>query len=241
MLRLSLKIIAFVVCLLFVLSSHAQACMGPGQEFTLFFNASDRALFIDRLGQKPSEVKGLVEIPPDADLIAEVTLIGKDEASFRLPTAAKIERIIKTTDSRVREGEEIPIKFPFTSCGPNHIDGDKGTILAKVGTDIEDNLVLCMYSRRFGDGHVKWPGYSDCLPSEMETAKQTKLAAEKGDVKAQISLGSMYEKGKNVRQNNAEAMKWFRLAAESGNAEAQYALGAKYHRDKNATEAMKWY
>ena len=240
MIRLSHILSVLVFCCLLT-SLQAQACMGPDQEFTLFFNASDRALFIDRLGQKPSEVKGLVEIPPDADLIAEVTLVSSNSKQLRDPTIAKIEKIIKTSDSRVREGDEIPIKYGVTSCGPNHINGDKGTILAKVGIDIEDNLVLCMYSRRFGDGRVEWPGYSDCLPSEMETARQTKLAAEKGDVKAQTSLGSMYEKGKNVRQNNAEAMKWFRLAAESGDAEAQYALGAKYRRDQNATEAVKWY
>jgi TPR repeat protein len=243
MIRLShiFIVFAFVLCFLFA-SPQAQACSGAGMEDTLFFNASDQPLFVDRLGQKPSDATGLVEFPPDADLIAEVTLISKNTASVRVPpTVAKIEIIIKTTDSRVREGEEIPIKFPFTSCGPNHINGDKGTILAKVGTDIEDNLVLCMYSRRFNDGRIEWPGYSDCLTSEMETAKQTKLAAEKGDVKAQISLASLYEKGKNVRQDNAEAIKWFRLAAESGDAEAQYALGAKYRRDQNATEAVKWY
>ncbi|UQZ88237.1 hypothetical protein C4J81_03025 [Deltaproteobacteria bacterium Smac51] len=232
--------IAFVLCFLFG-SRQAQACMGVGLEFTLFFNADDQPLFVDNLRQKPSEAKGLVEFPPDADLVAEVTLIGENTASLRLPVAAKIKRIIKTTDSRVREGEKIPIKFAFTSCGPNHVNGDKGTILAKVGTDIEDNLVLCMYSRRFSDGRIEWPDYSDCLPDEMEAAKQTKLAAEKGDVRAQIALGSLYEKGTNARQDNAEAIKWFLRAAASGDADAQYALGAKYRRDQNATEALKWY
>jgi TPR repeat protein len=242
MIQLPLKLATFAFCILLVVSPHAQACMGPSQEYTLFFNVGDQPLFIDRL-QKPSDAKaeGLVEFPPDADLIAEVTLVGENTASFRLPTAAKIERIIQTNDSRVREGEEISIKFPFTSCGPNHINGDKGTILAKVGADIDDKPMLCMYSRRFGDGRIEWPGYSDCLPGAAETAKQIKLAAEKGDVKAQIALGSLYEKGQNARQDNAEALKWFRLAAESGDAEAQYALGAKYRRDKNAEEAAKWY
>jgi FOG: TPR repeat, SEL1 subfamily len=245
MLRMSHTLIVFAFVLF--ASPQAQACMGPSMEDTLFFNANDQPLFIDRLGQEPLEAKGLVEFPPDADLIAEVTLInkdtamGKNNASFRLPTAAKIEKIITTTDSRVRQGDELPIKFSFSSCGPNHINGDKGTILAKVGTDIEDKLVLCMYSRRFGDGRVEWPDYSDCSPLEIETAKQTKLAAEKGDMKAQIALGSLYEKGKNARQDNVEAMKWFRLAAESEDAEAQYALGSKYRRDQNATEAVKWY
>ena len=38
----------------------------------------------------------------------------------------------------------------------------------------------------------------------------------------------MYEKGRGVRQDYAEAVKWFRSAAESGHASAQYNLAFMY-------------
>lgn len=237
--------IAFVLCILFV-SPQAHACMGPGAESTLFFNASAQPLIFEDLGQAPSTAEGMAELPPDADVIAEVVLTGNNSARDRMPTAANIVRVIKTSDARVRQGEEITIKFGYTSCGPNHRSGNKGTIAAKIGTDIEDQLVLCLYSRRFSDGHINSPTgaflpVSECNPGELKVAKRIKRAAEKGDVKAQTALGSMYEKGENVRPDNEKAMKWFHLAAASGDADAQYEIGKKYKRDKNNKEAMKWF
>jgi TPR repeat protein len=221
------------------------ACRGVQLEFTLFFNANAQALFLERLGQKPSDAEGLVELPPDVDVIAEVILTGANSAQYKIPKAAKIVRLIKTSDPRVRQGEEIPIKFVFTSCGPNHRSGSQGTIAAKVGTDIEGHLVLCLFSRRFNDGHLDSPSnseyISECNPSAIKEARRIKQAAEGGDVKAQIALGLRYEEGKSVRPNNAEALKWLHLAAKSENVEAIYQLGAKYRRDKNDKEALKWF
>ena len=43
---------------------------------------------------------------------------------------------------------------------------------------------------------------------------------------AQDSLGWMYDTGRGVPQDDAEAVRWFRLAAEQGNAWAQKRLDA---------------
>ena len=51
--------------------------------------------------------------------------------------------------------------------------------------------------------------------------RETLQAAERGDAHAQALLGEMYEKGRGVRQDYAEAVKWFRQAAEQGHAVAQ--------------------
>lgn len=40
----------------------------------------------------------------------------------------------------------------------------------------------------------------------------------------------MYDKGRGVPQDYAEAAKWFRLAAKQGNAQAQNNLGAMYDK-----------
>ena len=52
--------------------------------------------------------------------------------------------------------------------------------------------------------------------------------AEKGDARAQLSLGGMYYNGQGVQQDYAEAAKWTRKAAEQGYAPAQADLGVLY-------------
>ncbi len=59
------------------------------------------------------------------------------------------------------------------------------------------------------------------------------------------SSGVMYQNGKGVTQNDAEALKWYRLAADQGNAFAQGNLGWMYHNgdgvSQDYAEASKLY
>ncbi len=48
--------------------------------------------------------------------------------------------------------------------------------------------------------------------------------AEQGDADAQYFVGAMYENGRGVRQNYAEAAKWYRRAARQSHAEAKRRL-----------------
>ncbi len=45
---------------------------------------------------------------------------------------------------------------------------------------------------------------------------------------AQYNLGVMYDNGRGVLQDYAEAIRWYRLAADQGAATAQYNLGVMY-------------
>ena len=69
------------------------------------------------------------------------------------------------------------------------------------------------------------------------------LAAQR-NVRAQFSIGAMYDSGHGVTQDYQEALKWYRLAADQGNALAQYNIGASlYHAEgvtQNYQEALKW-
>lgn len=71
------------------------------------------------------------------------------------------------------------------------------------------------------------------------------LYAEAGLGKAQHTLGFMYDRGRGVPQNYAEAVKWYRLAAEQGYAAAQFSLGIMYQKGhgvpQDYAEAVKWY
>ena len=72
-----------------------------------------------------------------------------------------------------------------------------------------------------------------------------KSSAEKGDARAQNSLGICYGNGQGVAKDEVEAAKWFRKAAEQNCASAQCSLGWCYHNGqgvaKDEAEAVKWY
>ena len=55
--------------------------------------------------------------------------------------------------------------------------------------------------------------------------KWYRLAAEQGLAMAQYSLGLMYNNGRGVLKDEAEAVRWYRLAAEQGDAAASSTSG----------------
>jgi TPR repeat protein len=69
--------------------------------------------------------------------------------------------------------------------------------------------------------------------------------AQEGNRGAQYNLGMMYNEGRGVPRNSAEALKWFQRAADQGDREAQRDLAYLYkHGDgipRNNVEAFKWY
>lgn len=72
-----------------------------------------------------------------------------------------------------------------------------------------------------------------------------RLRAEKGDVKAQVELGSIYYNGRGVLEDAAEARKWYGMAAEQGDTGAQTWLGSIYSSGrggpKDGAAAVKWF
>ena len=69
--------------------------------------------------------------------------------------------------------------------------------------------------------------------------------AEKGQVEAQLEVGTMYLEGREVQQSYPEALKWFHKAADSGNAAAQFNLGVMYTKGlgvpRDYDQAVKWF
>ena len=60
-----------------------------------------------------------------------------------------------------------------------------------------------------------------------------------------IYLGLLYDNGKGVPQDHAEAVKWYRKAAEQGDADAQCQLGLMYATDmvclRTTQKQLKWF
>ena len=93
------------------------------------------------------------------------------------------------------------------------------------------------------DYHRGYRAYSE---GDYETAlNEWHPLAEQGNASAQTNLGIMYQHGRGVEQNEAEAVRWYLPAAEQGNALAQTNLGIMYERgrgvEQNDAEAFRWY
>ena len=71
-----------------------------------------------------------------------------------------------------------------------------------------------------------------------------RLGAEQGNPFAQKALGVLYNAGRGVEKDEAEAVRWFRAAAEQDFAEAKFNLGMSYARGegvaRNSSEAYFW-
>ena len=57
-----------------------------------------------------------------------------------------------------------------------------------------------------------------------EAERLYRLAAEEGDVAAQVNLGNMYAYGDGVPKNLNEAVKWYRRAADQGDSAGRQLL-----------------
>jgi len=79
----------------------------------------------------------------------------------------------------------------------------------------------------------------------MKSFEEIKELSEKGDKKAQYSLGMCYKEGQHVTQSISKALEWFRKSAEQGFAMAQLELGLCYYEgngvEQSYKEAVKWY
>ena len=85
-----------------------------------------------------------------------------------------------------------------------------------------------------------------CKQSSTDTPEIAALSvkANAGDADAQHNLGSAYDLGQGVPQDNAQAAAWFRKAAEQGHADAQHILGGLYYIGEGVpedyVESHKW-
>ena len=78
----------------------------------------------------------------------------------------------------------------------------------------------------------------------IEVIRLAQIAAENGDVNAQVNLGVLYYGGDYVRQDFAKALRYSQKAAEQGNAIAQTNMAMMYSGGKGVTQnhaqAFKW-
>ena len=79
-------------------------------------------------------------------------------------------------------------------------------------------------------------GKHDLGDDAAQDYAQYQLAAQQGHAAAQYALGLMYDRGKGVKQSDAEAVRWYQLSAQQGYAEAQTNLGAMYAAGRGVSQ-----
>ena len=93
-----------------------------------------------------------------------------------------------------------------------------------------------------GDFGDVWDLFCGSPTVSREAKKRLNI---QGDADAQFNLGRMYDTGRGVLQDDAEAVRWYRLAAEQGDVDAQFNLGAMYGTGRGVlqddAEAARWY
>ena len=104
-------------------------------------------------------------------------------------------------------------------------------------------LCVCWLSYTSAEGTER--DLSQGQTQTQDAVEAIRLAAELGVAEAQFNLGNMYDLGRGVPQDDAEAVRWYRLAAEQGGTGAQYNVGIMYQDGRGVpqdeTEAVRWY
>lgn len=81
-----------------------------------------------------------------------------------------------------------------------------------------------------------------CYSHDFNT---TLKLAQQGDTSAQRTIGDMYKKGVDIKQDYTQAFYWYSKAAEAGNLRAQNSLGVLYATGrgiaKNHSQAQYWF
>ena len=99
--------------------------------------------------------------------------------------------------------------------------------------------------RRSAEQNHPWACHELMTLLSAGPVKWCQEIAEQGNVYAQCQLGTMYEDGRGVSQDYAEAVEWYRKSAEQGYVSAQYFLGEMYHYGKGVSrdyaKAVEWY
>ena len=131
--NINVLIASLLTIFLLSIAAPAQACLGPSEEFTIFFETL------------PADLKN--------ETVAKVKI---EKISKGLATA-KIIRLITTKNDVVKVGDRIILKYPISSCTREAVYGDVGTIVIKgfVNSDDEKNLVAHLYQRRYRDNFLQ--------------------------------------------------------------------------------------
>lgn len=130
---------------------------------------------------------------------------------------------------------------------------NNGSYLVPIGRETAGNHSAMLDAAEGGDPEAQYQLGLNTLQQHWEHGSQALIgdavawirrAAEQNHIRAQLVLGTLYEKGRGVIQDDHEAIEWYRRAANQGDAIAMSQLGQmiRFGRGtaKNPVEAYAW-
>ena len=122
-----------------------------------------------------------------------------------------------------------------------NVYNSRGLVSERIYYDRDNVVVRRVHAEYDSEGRKLSEKWDDLFGEKLATEAKAKA----GDPNAQLALGVIYENGKGVKQNYAEAVYWYRKSAEQGNIIAQDNLGVMYENGRGVgqdyVEALKWY
>jgi TPR repeat protein len=94
-------------------------------------------------------------------------------------------------------------------------------------------------------GNIYFRGGEGVAQDYPEALKWYLMAAEQGNVSAQVVAGAMYARGNGTKQDHVEANRWFLRAGNKGDAVAQFNMGMAYDNGLGVktdhAQAFNWF
>jgi hypothetical protein len=115
----------------------AQACLGPAEESTIFF---------DKI---PADLKY------DIAATVKIDRLDRDRQKSYLATATVL--VTKVVRGKLRVGERLRLQYLVSSCGPNDGVGSSGLVIANRQSVRRQHQTLSPYTRRFRDNRIEPP------------------------------------------------------------------------------------
>ena len=102
-----------------------------------------------------------------------------------------------------------------------------------------------MFANNEAFAELSSPNLQPTVNKGLTDLLNLRKAAESGDSNSQFNLGYLYEVGRGLPQDDAEAAKWYRKAANNGFVPTQWNLGAAYLQKRgvpqNSVDAYMWF
>jgi eukaryotic-like serine/threonine-protein kinase len=188
------------------------------------------------------------EHPDLAQSLNRLAMVFRKEG--KLPQSEATRREALAMQRKLLGGENAEVAQTLSNLG--QVLADQNKLPDAEGVDRE-----CLGLRRklFGQGDINVAYSLDYLggvlerEGQLEEARKLYLEAANGAPSAaaalaQFSLGQLYQNGKGVPTNLAEAVNWFRKSADAGNRGAQCILGQLYLQGagvpQDDAEGAKW-
>ena len=172
------------------------------------------------------------------DIMKYVALIGKARSQCDSPNAVETEICRTTSRPQLTSRQQAGQMFD-TSVGRSLSCGRVEPFIIGYWPAPDGGMRFLV-----SQGESSSKGLGAVLVIESPEIHSVRVAAEKGDPAAQYELGAVYQQGRDVPKDYAQAAEWYSKAAAAGHAAATARLGELYEYgagvERDVSKAVEW-